>query len=155
MRKEDFPVGRTLITITLYLFKHEGLLSRFFTIFFQKISAINVINAAVIPQPMTTYTPNILGKSIRFWDSAAKRKKERKGGRRWKKKEIRVFDQKWSQDGWILAKPFLFWTERNSRWVKREKERGQYPSILTEHSRKLRYHSNFQGVIITTLVGLI
>ena len=66
MRGEDFPVGRTLIRITLYLLKHEGLVSRFFIIFFQKISAINVINAAVIPQPMTTYTPNILGKSIRF-----------------------------------------------------------------------------------------
>ena len=52
--------------ISLYLLKHEGLVSRFFVIFFQKISAINVINAAVIPQPMTTYTPNILGKSIRF-----------------------------------------------------------------------------------------
>ena len=100
MRKEDFPVGRTLITITLYFFKHEGLLSRFFIIFFQKISAINVINAAVIPQPMTTYTPNILGKSIRFWDSAAKRKKKK--GRE-------------EEDGKKRNKGF--WPKVKSRWL--------------------------------------
>ena len=100
MRKEDFPVGRTLITITLYLFKHEGLLCRFFIIFFQKISAINVINAAVIPQPMTTYTPNILGKSIRFWDSAAKRKK---------RKDRRETMEKKRNKG--------FWPKVKSRWL--------------------------------------
>ena len=46
----------------------------FIVLFFQKISAISVMNARTIPTPITTYTPSILGKAIRFWDNAEKQK---------------------------------------------------------------------------------
>ena len=54
---------------------------------------------------MTTYTPNIFSKPIRCWDNAAKKKKGRKKTER---KEVRVFNQEWSQDGWTLAKVLFF-----------------------------------------------
>ena len=56
-----------------------------------------------------------------------------------------VIDQTWGQDGWVLAKfSFAFvWIATKLRYIKTNKERGQFPAIITEQAWSIKDLYNY------------